>query len=757
VIGLHPAAAAFGSAVFLTFGLHASPPLHQATSETLAPASAVAEAPDADTSPDVLKPETAARASLQSTGNFVAPTLREITTDAGSRFGTALPVPKHEPASAGWLPQLPTIALGITIAAMAMSIVMAWRQSSMRDSHGQTIRTMTVGTRLTTAFGLLITLMLAMSAINARGQANVSDAKARLESCDNQSALLDHLHESGAAMESALHKFLVSGEALHVKQFSDAAATALATLPHFESAVETADQKARVAEFAAGVADLERTGVDLVATVLKRDATAEALRTAEQRIQSLLGELDATAVAQGATEESHAASELERTLAEAGYALTRYLASGQASDLDESKRLTAEAISDRAALEAHVHDPTRTLWLKEATEGLDWWSTTAEALGELGQHRHELVEVSLDRAMQTIADSDARLLASIEETRDRTDREIASTLMAGVTTSGIGTAFGLLVALASGVLVIRSLVAPIRIVTERAVAVAAGDLTGDMLTVRSSGEPALLLHSVNQMSAALRTSMASVHQASVEIDAGSKQIADTSSTLASGASQQAASIQEISASLQELTSRTERNAKDAMTAADAADGARKSATRGNEEMTQLTSAMAEIQSSSREISKIIKVIDEIAFQTNLLALNAAVEAARAGEAGKGFAVVAEEVRNLSGRSAEAARSTADLIESSVGRATRGAEVAERAAAALTDIRKGAEEVGSLLERIAAASSEQASAISQISTGVGELNSAVQSTAASSEELASAAEETSSQAGCLRENVSQFRI
>lgn len=177
--------------------------------------------------------------------------------------------------------------------------------------------------------------------------------------------------------------------------------------------------------------------------------------------------------------------------------------------------------------------------------------------------------------------------------------------------------------------------------------------------------------------------------------------------------------------------------------------------RAGKTMKQMTLSMAEISSSGHEIGKIIKTIDEIAFQTNLLALNAAVEAARAGEAGAGFAVVADEVRNLALRAAEAAKSTAGLIETTVTQINQGMELTKEVDQQFEEVHQSANKVAELVSEIAAASSEQAQGIEQINTAVSQMDQVVQSTAASAEEGAASAEELNAQAELMLDMVSSL--
>ncbi|MBL9121634.1 MAG: methyl-accepting chemotaxis protein [Phycisphaerae bacterium] len=255
----------------------------------------------------------------------------------------------------------------------------------------------------------------------------------------------------------------------------------------------------------------------------------------------------------------------------------------------------------------------------------------------------------------------------------------------------------------------------------------------------------------------LESTFVHIREGSHQIDAGSGQVSATSQSLASSSTQQAANLERINESLSELTGRTTRSAESARHAAELTERSRQSVVTCQGQMNQMSDAMSEVKRSSDAISKVLKVIDEIAFQTNLLALNAAVEAARAGEAGKGFAVVAEEVRNLAQRSAEAARETAAMAEESTSRAERAVSLSGQVAESLATIVKTAQTVDELVNEIATSNEAQAHEASAISENVSELDRATQQNAASAEELAAAAEQTSSQAGVFRDRIAQFQV
>lgn len=272
-----------------------------------------------------------------------------------------------------------------------------------------------------------------------------------------------------------------------------------------------------------------------------------------------------------------------------------------------------------------------------------------------------------------------------------------------------------------------------------------------------NGDHALLKESINTTLDSLNKLLSQVALTVQEVARGAVQVSDASTALSQGATEQAASLEEITSSMSEIGSQTRENAEYANNANSLTYETQASAGKGEVEMNKLSSAMSEINETSKSISKIIKVIDEIAFQTNLLALNAAVEAARAGRHGKGFAVVAEEVRNLAARSAEAAKETSDLIEASIKSVENGMMLVGRTSDVLVEIKHGSEKSTAAVQKIAELSNGQAMAIAQINEGLVQIDKVTQTNTASSEESASASEELSGQAAQLSQMLANFKL
>jgi methyl-accepting chemotaxis protein len=271
------------------------------------------------------------------------------------------------------------------------------------------------------------------------------------------------------------------------------------------------------------------------------------------------------------------------------------------------------------------------------------------------------------------------------------------------------------------------------------------------------GDHALLTQALNRTIDSFNEVLSEFYSASSQVATGAQHVSDFSQVMSQAASEQAVTTEEITASMTEIATQTKQNAENATQANNLAIAAQDQAIAGNAQMQKMLAAMTAINDSSASISKIIKVIDEIAFQTNILALNAAVEAARAGQYGKGFAVVAEEVRNLAARSAKAAKETTDLIESSIQKVGAGTQIANETAASLAKIVAEIAKTTALVGNIATASNEQASGITQVNQGIGQIAQVTQSNTATSEESAAASEELAAQAEILKGMVQKFKL
>ncbi|MFH2129465.1 MAG: methyl-accepting chemotaxis protein [bacterium] len=266
-----------------------------------------------------------------------------------------------------------------------------------------------------------------------------------------------------------------------------------------------------------------------------------------------------------------------------------------------------------------------------------------------------------------------------------------------------------------------------------------------------------LKSNVNQLIRMLSNTIASVKTISSRISDNASEFSKAAGILTEGNAQHAASLEEITASMNEVESRTKINADNAIQSQQLANQTLEIVEQGNTQMKQMLTSIQEINTTSTDVAKVIKVIDEIAFQTNLLALNAAVEAARAGKYGKGFAVVAQEVRQLAGRSAEAAKNTTALIETSTREVAKGVQNADKTAEIFHRISESIEKVNDLVGEIAAGSEDQRNGIAEINKGLSQVNQVVQGNASVSDQTALSSRALSAQVALLNQTLSEFKL
>ncbi len=248
-----------------------------------------------------------------------------------------------------------------------------------------------------------------------------------------------------------------------------------------------------------------------------------------------------------------------------------------------------------------------------------------------------------------------------------------------------------------------------------------------------------------------------IQNVSNEVSSAAEQVASSSNDLADGATNQAAVVEELTATVAGVSEQVEKNSQSAKEISARVDKLGNAILESNGKMHEMVDSMNEISDASKEIDKIIATINEIASQTNLLALNASIEAARAGEAGRGFAVVANQVNVLADQSAQAAKESSALIESSVRAVEKGMVIAGQTATQLEAVADSSKMITEEVTNIAETLETQTSEIQQINEGIEQINDVVQTNSATAEECAASSEEMSSEAENLREMIRKFKI
>lgn len=266
-----------------------------------------------------------------------------------------------------------------------------------------------------------------------------------------------------------------------------------------------------------------------------------------------------------------------------------------------------------------------------------------------------------------------------------------------------------------------------------------------------------ILNSFMQFEKSIGETIKGIQNVSNEVSSAADQVASSSNDLADGATNQAAVVEELTATVAGVSEQVENNSKSAKEISGRVDELGNAILESNGKMHEMVDSMHEINEASNEIDKIIATINEIASQTNLLALNASIEAARAGEAGKGFAVVANQVNSLADQSAQAAKESAMLIETSVKAVEKGMVIAGQTAAQLEDVAENSKIITEEVTNIAETLETQTTEIQQINEGIEQINDVVQTNSATSEECAAASQEMSSEAENLREMIRKFKV
>ena len=435
-------------------------------------------------------------------------------------------------------------------------------------------------------------------------------------------------------------------------------------------------------------------------------------------------------------------------------AAVRMMEHAQSSFRGELPDLNPRALQG-ASLDVTTRDPAR---LRGEVERLTGTVTREETIGDS----------TLKTILSPMRDSSGRRLGTVLEWFDRT-QELATEgelqhIITAVTAGDLGSRISLAGKqdfFESLSRLINELVDTISVVVTEVQGLVAAANDGDLTRrIPTQGRAGLLVRigtGINDLTANMASVVSQVKQASSEVSRGADEISQGNANLSQRTEEQASSLEETASSMEEMTSTVKQNADNASHAKQLAVAARDQAEKGGAVVSRAVEAMAGINDASRKIADIISVIDEIAFQTNLLALNAAVEAARAGEQGRGFAVVANEVRNLAGRSAKAAKEIKGLIQDSVRKVEDGSSLVTQSGATLEQIVASVKKVSDIVAEIAAASNEQSSGIEQVNKAVVQLEELTQQNAALVEQASAASQSMAEQARGLDAAMQRYRV
>ncbi|MGK3141851.1 methyl-accepting chemotaxis protein [Pantoea sp. C2G6] len=437
-----------------------------------------------------------------------------------------------------------------------------------------------------------------------------------------------------------------------------------------------------------------------------------------------------------------------KTLTDEDYAPVQQALDGMTQQLTRFKQLAPGPMSP------DVVDEVIQRWQKLLDGGVTPQLQQArQASAEAYRQQANNVTPPLSRAFGLSADKFNQTAAEIlDQTRVEVDRLTAITKL--IIT--IAVVIGLLILLFTDRYLVAMLVRPLEKIRNHFAIIATGDLSQP---VHEFGRNCVgkLVPLLSAMQDSLREAVSAIRSGTENISRGAAEISAGNNDLSSRTEEQAAALEQTAASMEQLTATVKFNADNARQASLLAETATSTAQRGGQLVSEVISTMDGISGSSKKIAEITNVINGIAFQTNILALNAAVEAARAGEQGRGFAVVASEVRNLAQRSANAAKEIATLIEDSVQRVGKGAELVSTTGGTMNHILKSVQDVDAIMKQIASASEEQSKGISQVGTAVTEMDSVTQQNASLVEEVSTAASALAVQTEALQASVAKFRL
>lgn len=669
------------------------------------------------------------QSKVVSDGKFTAPELAEsnigkigLAADKTMNINLFTPLDRQS--------EFFTLAFGgVATITLLLTLLIAFALTKTVDSSGNPRRAFTVGSKLTVAFGGLMTLMLGVCAISASGMTHGANASAAAIEAGDLDAAVQELQSKATGVRLAARIAMQHPTEASFARFTNQVSEAAAISSSLKSQTAIPEISKELEELDALVRDYDKTATVVLSKLHVRDAMiSKQMSPAVMRVVTLVTEIAETATKDGDPVAGAAAFDVVATVNNARVNFFRYLVLNDPKIAEDSKMYVNQAIEKLEALAAEIQNPKRRLWLSEATQGLAFYRGMVESTVKIDSETTAAVTGTLDQIGPKLAAAGARTSDTLNKIgSDLKEQNIAS-MTKSKATLGIAVAISMIMAIGMGLTMVRSISSAVKRVLSVLQSVAGGDLMQQPINSVAKDELGELARATDKMAASLRDVITEVSISTTEVSSAATEIA--------------ASAEEMSASVGEV-------ARQCAQASDNAQTAGKTASEGGEVVRQTVSGMQEIDSAvqasaqavsslgerGQQIGKVIAVINDIADQTNLLALNAAIEAARAGEHGRGFAVVADEVRKLAERTTKATEEVAhsikaiqqetklavDRMSSGTEQVKQGVQLANQAGENLEQIVQGSSNVAGMIQNISAAAEEAGAATTQSASAAVELS------------------------------------